>query len=317
MEQNVTKNQKRDLISRVVTLSLLFIVLVFSVVYVISLNSSLGWFSSGGKLYAEGMQVAVATDQYDLLVDRTHEYDTVLAGELKYEDMDDFESKLETSEYGYDFSATALSMATGLAFELQNEVAYHDAGVDYRFLMPGACGTMTFYLKPVDDQDLTAHFTLTMDYFRKVYENGQVTIRHESDPVVTDLLKGHILLFTERTGTGVDNYKYGGLIDDGSFTYSTAEHSKSTKAGFTDCYEITFYWEWPPLYSEVTGNISETPWQKKYPAELATYISQHRSYFFAGSQSTTDMEELIDQYNDADQTIGEHANFVTVVIEND
>ena len=315
MNNSATKKDKRDLISRVITLSLLFVVLVFAVLYVISLNSSLGWFASGNKDRAQGMQVVVATDQFDLLVDRTHEYDTVIAGELKYEDMDAFESTLETSEYAYDFSAIALSTTTGLAFELQNEVAYHDDGVDYRFLMPGACGSRTFYLRPANNQDLTVHCTLTMDYFRKVNENGNMTIRKESNPLVMDLLKGHVLMFTERTGTGPQNYKYNGLLDNGTFTYNTAEHSSCSKPGYTDCYEITLYWEWPSLYSEVINNISETTWQKKYPAAMANYISQHRSYFFVGNQSTTELEDLIDEYNDADQMIGERANYVTVLIE--
>ena len=318
MNVNITKNEKRDLISRVVTLSLLFIVLLFAVMYVISLNSSLGWFSSGGTLRSEGMQVAIATETYDILVDRTHEYDTLISeNELKYDDMDVFESTITASEYGYDLTATSLRLSNGLAFELQNEVAYHDAGVEYRFLMPGACGSMTFYLRPLNDEPLTVNFTLDIDYFKKVYENGSVTVRQESDPYVEDLLKGHLLMFTERRGNSPDNYQYNGLLDTGSFTYNTADHSKCTKPGYTDCYEITIYWEWPPLYSELANNISDTAWGAKYPAALATYIDQHRSYFFAGNLSTNDLEDLIDEYNDADQTIGEHANFVTVIIDCD
>ena len=317
MNENVRKTEKKNLRSRAVTLSLLFVALVFSVIYVIALNSSLGWFASHPYATADGMQVAVANDKYEILVEHTYEYDTLLEGSVfKYDDMDAFESKLEGSGYGYDLSATALATTTGIAFELRNEVAYHDAGIDYRFLMPGSCGTLTFYLRPLVSEDITAHFTISTEYFKKIYDSQQnMTIQQGNDPLVSDLLKGHLLLFTERTGTSVQNYKYNGLVDSDSLEFSTSEHSLCTTPGKTDCYELTPYWEWPPLYSEIANNISATTWEKKYPANLRTYIDAHRSYFFANNQSSSVLEDLIDAYNDADQTIGDHANYVTVEIQ--
>ena len=304
---------KKDLISRVVVLALLFVVLLFAVIYIISLNLSLGWFSSNSQVEATGMSVATAGDQFDLLVDRTTEYDTLIEGIPKYDNVSDFKYDLSTYE-GYSFTANSTSAASSVAYELVNEVSYSESGTDYHFLMPGSCGTMTFYLRPKSATSVIANIDLSVLCYEKVVDGlGYAFDKVDNDDVL-NFLKGHILFFEGRTGVGTDNYKYSDLITDNTIIYDTREHIRCAEAGKTDCYEITVYWEWPPLYSEMISEISATAGQKRYPPELASYIEQNRNYFFATNQNSNDIDELDDGYNDADQTLGEHANIIAVSV---
>lgn len=314
MSFKVNAKQKKDLINRVVVLTLLFIVLIFAVIYIISLNLSLGWFSNNNGVTAEGMAVVSETDKFYLLVDRTNEYDSLLPGSVpKYDVIPDFKSDLADSG-AYSFTENSTQNAAGVANELINELTYSDGGEHYRFLMPGSCGTMTFYLKPKNDEAVVANLNISIDCFEQVLNGLEYTYQKTENQRVLDFLKGHILLFEERTGADVEHYKYDGLITTGVITYDTSEHTKCTVPGKTDCYMLTFYWEWPPIYSAMSTQISETRGQKKYPPELADYIDDNRGYFFALNQNSSDIQDLDDGYNDADQIIGEHAKVVGVSV---
>lgn len=309
---------KKDLVSRVITLALLFLVLLFAVIYIISLNLSLGWFSKSSQVTGENMEIAVSADKYDILVERTNEYETLLEGDVpKYADVPNFKNQLITEDYGYSFTASSTASVTGLAYELVNEETYSESGVDYRFLMPGSYGTMTFYLRPKVAEDIIVNFRLSIGCFEKVYDDGDYVFSKVENPVVLNLLKGHILLFKERRGADAESYKYNGIMSDGRFSYNTAQNVLCNEVGKTDCYKITVFWEWPSLYYDLVDDISETRWEKRYPPELGTFIEQNRACFFASNQSSNDAEELNDGYNDGDQTIGEHASVVTVSMQSE
>ena len=306
---------KKDLIGRVIILALLFFALVFAAIYIVSLNSSFSWFSSKSEVTARDMQTTLSTDSYDVLVERTNEFDSTLTGGTpKYEFVDELKTKITSEGYNYNLSENSTSEAK-LAYELVNEGVYNDGNTQYRFLMPGSCGTLTFYIKPKGEQNVVADIDISLSCFKRTYENDTYEITEEENDTVLDLLKGHILFFRGRTGNDPDDYKYSGLIETGNFTYDTSEHEKCTQQGKTDCYKVTLYWEWPLIYSDMAQNIGQTEGQEKYPPSLRTYIDQHREYFFIINQTSSDPQELEDGYNDADQTIGEHANFIAAYLE--
>ena len=312
MKFSVNAKIKKDLINRVIVLTLLAVVLIFALIYIISLNLSLGWFASNLRDTASGMAVAASGEQFDLLVDRTSEYDSVLPGDIpKYENVSDFKADISGD---YSFVANSTASANGVAYELLNEVSYTDAGIPYNFLMPGSCGTITFYLRPKTEESITANLNISVNCYKRVVDGLGYSFEEVDNQVVNDLLKGHILLFTERTGTGRENYKYDGLLTTGALIYDTSQHTKCTVPGKTDCYMITLYWEWPALYSEMSPDISTTPGEKRYPAGLRTYIDQNRDYFFTANQNSNDIQDLDDGYNDADQTIGEYANIMALSV---
>lgn len=316
METSTNKNQKKEIAGRVVTLTLLFLALVFASVYIVSMLSSLGWFSSDRKVRASDMTVTLSDDNYDILVERTSEYDTMIdANTPKYENMSDFKTKLMSPGYDYSFIKTSTSEGA-LAYELVNEYTYYDSATPYKHLMPGSYGTLTFYLRPKTNDDVVADIDLTLGCFKKMYDsNNNYVIQEETDQTVLDYLKGHILFFEGRTGNGSENFIYSDFINTDSFVYDTSEHQKCTDPGKTDCYKITLYWEWPLTYSDIEQNMSQTEGEMKYPPALQTYIEAYRNYFFAVNQSSSDLQELDDGYNDADQSIGVHADFIVVYME--
>lgn len=307
------KTDDRLLVGRVVLLALLCTVLIFAAIYVLDRNFSLGWFSSNSGARAENMQVVSSTLLYEILIDRTAEYDTVIAGNPKYDGVADLKTELQTPAYSYSVTDTSTQSADKLAYELQNEVSYWQDGVDYRNMMPGDCGTLTFYIRPFS-ASVVADLELSVGSFMYEYEGANLVVNEVVDPVVLNLLRGHILFFTERTGTGPSDYRYDGLLTDGRFAYSTAQHTPIASGPKAGCYEVTLYWEWPLTYYDIEENISATPGQKKYPAELGDFVDDERAYFFATNQNSNDPEDLNDGYNDGDQTIGEHANFIVTFI---
>ncbi|MBR4910944.1 MAG: hypothetical protein IKZ47_06460 [Clostridia bacterium] len=308
------KQDKKSVTGRAVILALLFLALIFAVLYVVTLNSSLGWFAQNRRVGGRNMQVGVESDTYDLLVERGTEYDTVLlGGDDKYPGIDTF--KAAVAALGYSFTATSTETSSEISFELVNEVATRSDGVDYYYLNPGACGTLTIYLKPKSGvSDVVAHLDISIGGYVNEYENDVLVLNEMTSATALDLLKGHILFFTERTGASQEYYKYNGLITDGLLTYDTSQHAKSTKPGKTDCYEITLYWEWPVLYQNIYDMTGAAAFDDRYPPELTDYVDDNREYFFASIRNTNDLDVLNDEYNDGDQAIGENADFITVTI---
>lgn len=307
--------EKRNLVARAVTLALIFFALLFAVLYIISLSSSLGWFADMLRTSATGMSVAVASDDYTLLVERTNEFDSLLLGGApKYEDVPALKTKLAAAPYNFDFAETSTASASALALELVNETVYTEDGVSYRYLMPGSCGTMTFYLRPNSAGDVVANLQLDLSCFFNEYVNDTLVLSEETDPAVINLLRGHILFFTGRTGNDQSDYKYNGLMDTGAFTYDTSEHVLCSDPGKTDCYKIELYWVWPMTYQDIADNTGAAAFDGIYPPELADFVNDSPECFFATNAGSSNIDELNDGYNDGDQTIGEHANSLVAYI---
>ena len=284
-------------------LRLLFIILSGALLLFFSIYSY-AWFSKSSSVTSSGMQIAVSAEAYDILVDRATTYDSgheyiTGAGNLK--------SLLSAA--GYSLEDEATTDATSIAYELHNEYSFED----HYYMMPGSYGTVSFYLRPKsNNSDVVANFNVSLGGYKYTVvtdeqgNNPVTTMEAVTSTSVLNMLKGHILLFTERT-TVNGQYHYDGLVDDETFTFDTHGKSKCQEQGKTDCYKVTLYWEWPITYDTIANNISSSDpaITKKYPEELGDYLANHNEYFFAVNLTSNKAEEMIDAYNDGDQTIGD------------
>lgn len=270
---------------------------------------SLGWFASNNNTTANGMQVVVSTETYDILVARggadLYDATATVEGQPLYQRIGDMKTRLGTE--GYDFVSPD---ANQLAIELIN--VRDNVGIGYN-LAPGSYGYATFYIRPHDPSD-TSTVTISLQVTGYRY-NGVAVVPADNDNngAALNMLQGHLLFFAERTGALRENHQYSGLLNGGelAFTMDAGDSFKSE----TNYYEITIYWEWPITYDEITDNLSTTSpaVTKKYPVELTPYISAHPEYFFASDSAVASGKE-IDSYNDGDQLIGDNINFVAVFI---
>ena len=277
---------------------------------------SLGWFASNDNTNANGMQVVVSTETYDILVARggSDRYDAseTVEGQPLYRYIGDMKTRLGTE--GYDFVNPD---AKQLAIELIN--VRDNVGIGYN-LAPGSYGYATFYIRPHDPSD-TSTVTISLQVTGYRF-NGSAVVPADNENAL-NMLQGHLLFFAERTGALRENHQYSGLLNGGELAF-TMDAGASFKSE-TNYYEITIYWEWPITYDEITDNLSTTSpaVTKKYPAELKTYIdgdpddpddNGHPQYFFASGASAVTSGKEIDSYNDGDQLIGDNINFVAVFI---
>ena len=266
------------------------------------------WLQSNQRTDSNGTEMAIEAETYNLIIDRSdtryNSYDSV----SNFKDM-------FSSDYSYDLTNSSTASSPKIGFELHNEFI-HDH--EY-YLMPGSYGTLTFYIQPHDDVgDIIVNLNITLGGFKKRYEEDlehhmNLVFDEVTDDNVLNILKGHIMFFTGRTGANYESYKYSGLIENEAFTYNTSGKAKSTDPGKEDCYKVVIYWDWPVTYS---GIVAATGSGKKYPSRVTTYINNHRNYFFASNQNSNDEDLLNDGYNEGDQLIGDNVSFLVVYLSN-
>ena len=307
--KHVSKKDKRELFVQLLAV-------VLSGIFVVTLGVvSFAWFSMNTSVDHSGMQVVVSSESVDLLIDRP--------AQAEYDDPSRYEGV--TGEGGlksvlaakeYDFTETDTADAYLLAYEL---VVAENTYEGKKYLVPGAYGTMTFYIRPKAGHDgESVLLNLSFEGYANYYAEGQATSRIQlvTKESVCNLLKGHILFFRERTGANYANYAYDGQITDGGFYYDMSQHSKCTEPGKTDLYKVVLYWEWPITYFAIHDYLStETPAvASKYPVETGTYMAEHPRYFYPPSAPTSTEEERSDAYNDGDQLIGDNVEYFVVRI---
>ena len=301
------KALKRDLVSE----GLLTVALLVVLAFVLFSLGSAGWFaSSSSGANAGNVQVAAKLNDYTLLIDRTTTYDQTIAGTPVYSGVAELKTKLHT-DHEYDLTATSTEVSPKLAYELVNESSVRVEGVDEYFLMPGSYGTLTFYIQPNFPGTFTTDLYLDLGAYKDDYdEHDNPVILEVTNDHLLQFLRGHILFFTGRTGADPEDYRYSGFIDDGVFEFTT---QGNTKVPGEDYYQITLYWEWPLTYFEIDENMSTTApaVTKRYPTDLRTFIDNNRGFVFAANQNL-----LNDGYNDADQIIGEGADYFVAYICN-
>ena len=313
-----------------IPLCLSFLVVV-GVVLVAVLHPSLGWFSKTENLTVGGMTLVTSTDDCDLLIDRGTEYDRMKGNNAPLNAIPLYYGismlKTHLGSGGFDLSPLVTSTATSpnLAFELENELVRSEfdedvnGSVNTRYLMPGAYGKLTFYIRPFDGVDrVVKTFSVSLMGYSLVEvwdaENERMVeqIQDVSSQSTLDLLRGHVLFFTGRTGATHDLFQYTGLVD-GSFVYDTAEHEVYDAEN--NIYKVTLFWEWPETYLDISRKTSTELVTDKYPIELADYVADNTECFFAINQTSEEERELSEGYDDGDQKIGNQVHYVSVTIQ--
>lgn len=275
----------------------------------------LAWFSTNEYVTASGMQLIVTTDNFEVWVRNDDEY-----GQDKYEEISDMITDLKSylNDQGYE----------GLAFELENEVEDSNG---FRYLRPGAYGSLSFYIKPKVDS-VNPVFNVSLETVGLVYEEGEIKPyepsaeeqegdegegeEEEAVDVVKDLLKGHILFFAQRGSGTHSQYVYHELIE-GTFVYDTAGEEK-VNINDDYYYEVVFYWVWPLTYEEIT-DTERYNYGSTQSSLYDNYISPHPEYFFKADDPEEYFEDnennlygLSDGYNDGDQMIGDRLKVLAV-----
>ena len=304
--KSLPKKSRRAILISIALLIVSVTLLVFNTVPLFA------WFIQGGRFSRTGLDASVVGTKYELLVTRTTEYDdttnypgVATSGGLK--------ERLAAA--GYSLTHTSTENAPGLAFELVNELEDEDL---YN-MMPGAYGTLTFYVKPLAGyENLQADLNLKVGGYHMVYATVNQEEVASLEPVDSDtvlnLMKGHLLFFEGRTGGTYEDYKYTDLIDDGVIRFSTAGRV-STQINGETCYQVTLYWEWPSTYYNIADHISEeNGTAKRYPYELAGYMNTNRNYFFASNADSNDPQERSNGYDDGDQSIGDNVKYIVVYV---
>lgn len=307
--KNVSKKDKRELILRAA------MVLIIGVLLFISIEESVAWFTHETATEAGGARVSLHHDEYELLVARSTEFDRQEGSpaEPVYPGVAEFKDELTDLDYSLTYTSTGSGKA--LAFELHNEKA-----VDGKYsLLPGSYGTLTFYVKPsAATGAVPSAFSLELLGFSNSYDHeDNLVIQEVTNTTILNYLKGHILFFTGRTGATGSAYQYNGLIEDGTFPFTTTGRTPASAAGeLNGCYEVTLYWEWVETYNEIRNNVSTTSpaVTKRFPAEVGEFFEDHRDYFLAKNHYSTDVTALNDGYNDADQLIGIYVNYFVAQI---
>ena len=304
--KELTAKQKKELLMQ-------FISVILTGIFATTLAVvSFAWFSSNRYVRQSGMSVVVSNETVDLLVERASRY------ESNYEGISDFKTALAADGYSFSVADTSPQMPSPSNYLGQEISVAAPTFQNLYYLMPGAYGTLTFYVRPRPGKDLSTVRIrlLPSGYKNEVDENtDQTIITKVTSTRVLDLLKGHILFFRNRSYDAQDtfqNYIYSDLITDEGFLFEMrGDAYKCDEQGKTDCYKIVLYWEWPMTFADIEDNISTTsPAEtKRFPAEVGTYVDAHPSYFFPFAVSETDESGKSDAYNDGDQTIGDGVNY--------
>lgn len=319
--KELTGKASRDLITRLV------LIFVSGAVLIVSAVTTVAWFTYSATVRGTGMQVVVAADNYKLIINRTTEYDNII-----YNDRSNITGlKTQLGTEGLSLSAKKTSEAGAIAYELVNED--EDTTEHTRYLRPGSYGTLTFYIQTNESVSVT--FSLSFGGYANDFDaHDNPIITEVTNESYLNYFKGHLLFFTGRTGNDYNDFVYTGFVD-GSFTYNTSQHVALTSGEIdtifssctteernelkaSPCYPVVLYWEWPLTYSDITDKVDDV----KYPSAVGTYLSTYKSYdnntksyFLAKNLTSIYHDELNDGYNDADQLIGDHIDYVVVYIE--
>ena len=318
----LTDNRRKTLmiVGGFLSLVVLMIAVVLAVGYIFF--RSYGWFSPIANVDALNMQARILREPFELAVVN----DTT----IPYDQHSPFNSSNEAIVYLADEQFALInetnSDSPALFFRLSNE----KPGSDATTLAPGDYGTISFDIVPLTTEDLTFYISFTRRGLAvEKHENAPDTLEEVDNTDGTlDYLRGHILLFNDRTQIGTSSYYYySDLFEDDVIVYTMSEHTadRVTVNGETH-YRVTMYWVWPSTFAQIAfaegdvrlhshalfGNAADRADFMEYVADNNGLIFKDLpvgvSYTNAGDENTYYIE-LSDGYNNADQLIGDDVKY--------
>ena len=318
---------------------------------VVMVGFCIAWFVSNHRVNATGMNIEAANAQDFQLASKGKRQEA----EQKYLKNKDSQNilnngtaylinsdgKMIDASDGTDNTETYYAGFTNLAWRLDDDVT----------LMPGASGSMTFYIIPRKENLTSANLTFTLKAYEDDTKTGVVAV--SKDNQLQNLVMGHILFFRNREADG----SYAGWIapdENGSYLMANSEYSftvtPENKTTFEKDkpYPVTLYWVWPNyirnyIYTNQNGSLFTNPDSSDYQ-DLLKFLNKenfqnneteqkYSKIFYvkpdSGAASAKDstsgngnqinsnitdavLNECNEAYNNADQYIGKNARYLYV-----
>ena len=318
---------------------------------VVMVGFCIAWFVSNHRVNATGMNIEAANAQDFQLASKGKRQEA----EQKYLKNEDGQNilnngtaylinsdgKMIDASDGTDNTETYYAGFTNLAWRLDDDVT----------LMPGASGSMTFYIIPRKENLTSANLAFTLKAYEDDTKTGVVAV--SKDNQLQNLVMGHILFFRNRDADG----SYAGWIapdENGSYLMANSEYSftvtPENKTTFEKDkpYPVTLYWVWPNyirnyIYTNQNGSLFTNPDSSDYQ-DLLKFLNKenfqnneaeqkYSKIFYvkpdSGAASAKDstsgngnqinsnitdavLNECNEAYNNADQYIGKNARYLYV-----
>ncbi len=337
MKMDKNKQNKAKLAGMLLSLTAVSVALILAVS--VGLNRTFGWFATYEKVNAKNMSISADYNGFELYASGD-ETTPLGAGDAVVQFLS------QGSNGGY-----ALRDQTGSGYyKMMCNFAIDDEAstVEPGRICPGAFGTISFDIVVPDTEDRTFDIYLGFITAKQTAQGLEATT---SDTDLQTILRGHILLFNERTGNnGI--YSYSDQINDTHIVFNTADHTSATEPRQINGkyhYKFSVYWVWPITYAHFAYDDSDPRQVAKsiYSSSteraevLQSILEQDANYVFinAGKYfknlnltddraenyvdlSRTDVDvfdyyyvELSDGYNNADQYIGEYARHLVLTVD--
>lgn len=318
---------------------------------VVMVGFCIAWFVSNHRVNATGMNIEAANAQDFQLASKGKRQEAEQKY-LKNEDSQNIlnngtaylknsDGKMITASDDTNNTEIYYAGFTNLAWRLDDDVT----------LMPGASGSMTFYIIPRKENLTSANLAFTLKAYEDDTKTGVVAV--SKDNQLQNLVMGHILFFRNRDADG----SYAGWIapdENGSYLMANSEYSftvtPENKTTFEKDkpYPVTLYWVWPNyirnyIYTNQNGSLFTNPDSSDYQ-DLLKFLNKenfqnneaeqkYSKIFYvkpdSGAASAKDstsgngnqinsnitdavLNECNEAYNNADQYIGKNARYLYV-----
>lgn len=318
---------------------------------VVMVGFCIAWFVSNHRVNATGMNIEAANAQDFQLASKGKRQEAEQKY-LKNEDSQNIlnngtaylknsDGKMITASDDTNNTEIYYAGFTNLAWRLDDDVT----------LMPGASGSMTFYIIPRKENLTSANLTFTLKAYEDDTKTGVVAV--SKDNQLQNLVMGHILFFRNPDADG----SYAGWIapdENGSYLMANSEYSftvtPENKTTFEKDkpYPVTLYWVWPNyirnyIYTNQNGSLFTNPDSSDYQ-DLLKFLNKenfqnneaeqkYSKIFYvkpdSGAASAKDstsgngnqinsnitdavLNECNEAYNNADQYIGKNARYLYV-----
>lgn len=318
---------------------------------VVMVGFCIAWFVSNHRVNATGMNIEAANAQDFQLASKGKRQEA----EQKYLKNKDSQNilnngtaylinsdgKMIDASDDTDNTETYYAGFTNLAWRLDDDVT----------LMPGASGSMTFYIIPRKENLTSANLTFTLKAYEDDTKTGVAAV--SKDNQLQNLVMGHILFFRNREADG----SYAGWIapdENGSYLMANFEYSftvtPENKTTFEKDkpYPVTLYWVWPNyirnyIYTNQNGSLFTNPDSSDYQ-DLLKFLNKenfqnneaeqkYSKIFYVkpdsgatsakgstggnGNQINSNITDAVlnecnEAYNNADQYIGKNARYLYV-----
>ena len=321
----------------------LFAIIITGLLLIQSISHfSLGWFSLGNQVSANGSSVSVATKNFELRVSE---------GNIGYENLYTFIDLPIT-----DSSATMTSLAEGT-----DSIIWRIAG-ESDVLSPGSQGTLEFDIvlltANIEDIKFKLDFRCFTASIEEINDVEVVTGLSEITPTSSHsdeekngaiLLSHHLMFFRNRTGNDESDYQYDGFIEDlSSFTLSPVQDALEENV-----YHATIYWIWPNTVGQILLDSSNATDQGYLGEDVVSLLNssgetndrshvknylKNNMLFYSSSSDLSYFGDLVDDlytkrglsetfqseydtlsagYNTADLMIGMNVNYVCAMLNAD